>query len=166
MLTSVLGALGAVATLVVLIASVPRRIRRNDQAIRDRDDDLARWIEDDRQDYRRELIRIIIGKQNGTIQPRYADSQHEAARKQVLRRYENEARAAERLRSDLALTEHWPHRLVRWALGRPMPELTAPKTHAETIKQWRTPAADITSVPPSAMLPAQYPTATSAFPQQ
>lgn len=136
--------LGAVAGLLVQRAyNVPRDIRRHDERIRNRDEDLITWIEDDQKQLRRETITLNIADSRGggrEMPPYLVAFQQHQLKDQVLHRYRDQLRDAERVARDVELSEQLPHRLMRRALRWPVPALTAPVVKADAIEGWKTPA--------------------------
>lgn len=120
------------------LVSAPRDIGRNDERIANRDEDLSAWIEDEAKLLRRETIKINIQKrpQRYTYLGEFEVRQ---LRDQLLRRYRDQVRDAERVVRDVHASEQLPHRVLRRVRGQPIPELVAPVDHAETIERWATP---------------------------
>lgn len=123
-------------------ANVFRDIRRNNQSIRDRDEDLTTWIEDDKKQVRLETIRIHAAEARKTKGPDYSVSQIQGVKNQVLQRYRDQLRGAERTVCGVELSEQIHHRLVRRLTKRPIPGLTAPSTQGRTIAEWETSAKE------------------------
>lgn len=123
-------------------ANVFRDIRRNNQSIRDRDEDLSTWIADDKKEARRETLRIYVAEARKTEGPDYSVSQIQGIKNQVLHRYRDQLRQAERTVRNVELTEQMHHRLVRRLTRNPVPGLTAPSTQAQTIAEWETSAQE------------------------
>lgn len=123
-------------------ANVFRDIRRNSQSIRDRDEDLTTWIEDDKKLVRLETIRVHAAEARKTEGPDYSVSQIQGIKNQVLQRYRDQLRQAKRTVRDVELAEQIHHRLVRRITKRPIPGLTAPTTQARTIAEWETSAEE------------------------
>ncbi len=136
--------LGAVVGLLIQRAyNVPRDIRRHDERIKNRDEDLITWIEDDQKQLRRETISLNIADSSARrrkMPPYLLAFQQQQLKDQVLHRYRDQLRDAERVARDVELSEQLPHRLTRRALHRPVPALTAPAAKADTIEGWTTPA--------------------------
>src|SRR5262249_43169832 len=137
---------GAVASQLIQRAyNVPRDVRRNDTRIRHSDEDLATWIGDEDKGQDLALIRSIQERQEahrkGT--PDYSLTQLQKAKNEVLHRYRDQRRSAERLVAETADDEQFPHRLWRKAQGRPVPQLTTPEAKAETIVQWEQTAKEL-----------------------
>jgi len=122
--------------------NVFRDIRRNNQSIRDRDEDLTTWVEDDKKQVRLETIRIHAAEARKTEGPDYSVSQIQGIKNQVVQRYRDQLRGAERAVRDVELAEQVHHRLVRRLTKRPIPGLTAPSTQAQTIAEWETSAQE------------------------
>jgi len=123
--------------------NVPREIRRNNERIRNRDEDLRTWIEDDRKQVRREVTRIHVAESRRTDDgPDYSVSQIQRVKNDVLHRYRDQRRDAERVVRDVELSEQLPHRLVRRIASRPVPDLAAPGEKADVIAGWETSAED------------------------
>ena len=120
--------------------NVPRDIRRGDERIRNRDEDLRTWIEDDDKELRQELIRISVTEARNTVGPDYSVTQYQQAKDQVLHRYRDQLRDAHRLARNVELSEQLPHRLVRRLFKRPVPSLAAPAEKAAILEQWKEPA--------------------------
>jgi hypothetical protein len=120
------------------LVNAPRDIRRNNGRIVNRDEDLATWIEDEAKALRRETIKVNIQKRP----QRYAylgEFETKQLRHQLLRRYRDQLRDAERVMRDVRASEQLPHRVLRRLRGQPIPELASPVDHAETIERWVTP---------------------------
>ncbi|HXS33031.1 MAG TPA: hypothetical protein VN758_04555 [Solirubrobacterales bacterium] len=125
------------------IYNVPREMRRNNERIRNRDEDLRTWIEDDRKQARREVIRIHLAESRRTDDgPDYSVSQIQRVKDEVLHRYRDQLRDAERVVRDVRLSEQLPHRLARRIFGKAVPDLTAPTEKANVIADWETSAED------------------------
>lgn len=132
-----------VLTLVVdRGANVFRDIRRNNQTIRDRDEDLTTWIEDDKKEARRETLRVYVAEARKTEGPDYSVSQIQGIKNQVLQRYRDQLRQTERTVRNVEVNEQMHHRLVRRLTRNPVPGLTAPSTQAQTIAEWETSAQE------------------------
>jgi hypothetical protein len=135
-------------TLIVLTlaaercVNVPRDIRRNNERVRNRDEDLTTWIKDDKKQARRETLRVYVAESRKTEGPDYSVSQIQGIKNQVLQRYRDQLRDAERVVRDVKLSEQFPHRLVRGITKRPVPGLTAPDTQDRTIAEWETSAQE------------------------
>lgn len=137
---------GAVASLLIQRAyNVPRDVRRNDTRIRHSDEDLATWIEDEDKGQRLALIRSIQERQDahrkGT--PDYSLTQLQKAKNEVLHRYRDQRRTAERLVAEIEDDEQLPHRLWRKAQSRPVPPLSTPQEKAKKIGEWEQTAEEL-----------------------
>lgn len=133
-----------VLTLVVdRGANVFRDIRRNNQTIRDRDEDLATWIADDKKEARRETLRVYLAEARKTEGgPDYSVSQIQGIKNQVLQRYRDQLRQTERTVRNVEVNEQMHHRLVRRLTRNPVPGLMAPIAQAQTIAEWETSAQE------------------------
>lgn len=120
------------------LVNAPRDIRRNDQRIGNRDEDLSTWIEDEAEVLRRETIRVNIQRRP----QRYAylaGFEAKQLRDQLLRRYRDQVRDAERVARDVWASEQLAHQVLRRLRGLPIPRLAAPADHAEIIERWVSP---------------------------
>ncbi|HET8815713.1 MAG TPA: hypothetical protein VFM51_12275 [Solirubrobacterales bacterium] len=122
--------------------TVPSDVRRNDERIINRDEDLGTWIADNRRLVRRDFLRIWAAEARRKDGPDYSVSQCQKVKNEVLRRYRDELRDSERVVRDVWLAEQLPHRLWRRIIRRPVPELMAPIERAHTIAEWETSAED------------------------
>ena len=116
--------------------NLPRDIRRNDERIKNRDEDLRTWIEDDDAELRRQHLAVMAREARGSEGPDFSLVEYQRLKDHVAHRYRDQLRDAERTVRDVALSEQLPHRLARGLLHRPLPGLTAPMIKAETIHQW------------------------------
>jgi hypothetical protein len=133
---AVASALGVI--VIQRLAKIPAEIRRHDRLIRERNEDLARWIADDDRALTRELDQI--DERCNTQNLFYSSErmkQRVSARQEVLRRYRDQKTAADRYVANVADEESWPHVLWRRARKRPMPELEAPSTLRRVIGRWK-----------------------------
>lgn len=132
-----------VLTLVVdRGTNVFRDIRRNNQSIRDRDEDLATWIADDKKETRRETLRVYVAEARKTEGPDYSVSQIQGIKNRALQRYRDQLRQAKRTVRNVEVNEQMHHRLARRLARNPVPDLTAPSTQAQTIAEWKTSAKE------------------------
>jgi hypothetical protein len=128
-----IGALGGKRLL-----DVPSEIRRNDTRIRHRDDSLATWVRDDDRKLQVEVRRIdnrMASQGQGYSGARITARQ--AVRNEVIHRYEDQLTEAEQLVDVIRAEERCSHRFVRWAVRRPLPELTAPDRVADLVVSWQ-----------------------------
>jgi hypothetical protein len=130
-LISIIGTL-----LVERLYNVPRDIRRNDELISNRDEDLRTWIEDDDAELRKQHLVIMAREARKSAGPDYSLVEYQQLKDQVAHRYRDQLRDAERTVRDLALSEQLPHRFARRFLRKPLPELTAPQLKAATLDHW------------------------------
>jgi hypothetical protein len=129
----------AVPTILLLLGwlyHLPVVIRRNDERIRNRDEDLRTWIEDDDAELRDGHLRILLGEQVKSAGPDVSLVQYQQLKNEVVHRYRDQLRDAERTVRDVALSEQIPHRLMRRLLRKPLPGLTAPTVKASTLDHW------------------------------
>lgn len=129
--TSIIGTL-----LVERLYNVPRDIRRNDELVRNRDEDLRTWIEDDDAALRKQHLLIMARESRGSTGPDYSLVEYQQLKDQVAHRYRDQLRDAERTVRDLALSEQLPHRLARRLFRKPLPGLTAPQLQTATLDHW------------------------------
>jgi hypothetical protein len=122
--------------------TVPRDLRRNNERIRNRDEDLRTWIEDNRKLVRRDFIRIWSAEARRKSGPDYSVSQCQKVKTEVLQRYRDQLRDAERVVRDVKLSEQLPHRLWRHITGKPVLGLSSPSEKADTVADWETSAED------------------------
>jgi hypothetical protein len=122
--------------------TVPRDIRRNDERIVNRDEDLRAWIVENRKLVRRDFLRIWAAEARKKDGPDYSVSQCQKVKNEVLQRYQDELRDSEREVRDVWLSEQLPHRLWRHITRRSIPDLMAPTERAHTIAEWETSAED------------------------
>jgi hypothetical protein len=138
--------IGAVASVVIGRGyNVPRDTRRNDARIRNADEDLATWIEDEVKGQRSALTRAIYERQEANRKgtPDYSRVQLQQAKNDVLHRYRDQRRAAERLVVQIENDEQLPHRLWRKARSRPVPPLTTPDEKSKEIAEWEQTAEEL-----------------------
>jgi hypothetical protein len=129
----------AVPTVLFLLGwlyRLPVVIRRNDERIRNRDEDLRTWIGDDDSELRNGYLRILLAEPVKSAGPDTSLVQYQQLKNEVVHRYRDQLRDAERTVRDVALSEQIPHRLMRRLLRRPMPGLTAPIEKAATLNHW------------------------------
>ena len=136
-----------VATVVITLLAersyvVPRDLRRNDERIRNTDEDLRTWIEDNRILVRRDFLRIWAAEARRKSGPDYSVGRCQKVKTEVLLRYRDQLRDAERVVSDVRLSEQFPHRLWRHMIGRPVPCLISPTEKANAIADWETSGKD------------------------
>jgi hypothetical protein len=137
---------GAVASVVIGRGyNVPRDVRRNDTRIRNADEDLATWIDDEDKGQRLALIRSIQERREahrkGT--PDYSLTQLQSAKNEALHRYRDQRRGAERLVTEIEDEEQLPHRLWRRAQSRRVPQLGTPEAKAKKVAQWEQTAEEL-----------------------
>jgi hypothetical protein len=129
----------AVPTILLLLGWVyhlPVVIRRNDERITNRDEDLRTWIEDDDAELRNGHLRILLAEQVKSAGPDTSLIQYQQLKNEVVHRYRDQLRDAERTVRDVALSEQMPHRLMRRLLRKPLPGLRAPIVKASTLDHW------------------------------
>lgn len=129
----------AVPTILLLLGwlyHLPVVIRRNDERIENRDEDLRTWIEDDDAELRNGYLRIVLTERAKAAGPDTSLVQYQQLKKDVVHRYRDQLRDAERAVRDVALSEQMPHRLMRRLLGKPFPSLRAPNVKASTLDHW------------------------------
>lgn len=118
-------------------ANVPRDLRRNDERVRNRDEDLRTWIEDDDAQLNQEELRILASESVKSAGPDYSIALYQQVKDQLVHRYRDQLRDAERTRREVALSEQLRHRVARRVLARPLPCLDAPAEMAEVIAHWQ-----------------------------
>lgn len=116
--------------------NLPRDIRRNDERIKNRDEDLRAWIEDDDAELRQQHLAVMAREARGSEGSDFSLVEYQRLKDQVAHRYRDQLRDAERTARDVALSEQLPHHFARGLLHRPLPELTAPVVKAATIQHW------------------------------
>ena len=138
------------AALIVLLtlvleraANVPRDIRRNDDRVRNRDEDLRTWIEDDDRQLKQEQLRILASESVKSAGPDLSIFLYQQAKDQLVHRYRDQLRDAERIRREVVLSEQVPHRILRWFRSRPLPTISAPHDVAETLAHWHERPGDL-----------------------
>lgn len=135
-----ISALGA--WVLNVVASTPFELRRNDARIRRRDADLVKWLEDDDRQLLIELKRLTNSMaSDGQLYSGALLTARRSARDHVLRRWDDQLRAARREVEDVELSERWWHRLWRRIRDRPLPELEAPDCERtrDTLARWQIP---------------------------
>ena len=132
----VLGAL--VGFLLGRLTDVPATIRRNDERIRNRDEDLLTWVMDDDRDLERE----VSAKQQAAYAAGVVSTGiHFQIRDRVTavfeHRYRDQLRDAERVTRDVRLSEGAIHRAYRKLWNRPYPVLKAPREAEIIVARWK-----------------------------
>lgn len=117
-------------------ANVPRDVRRNDERIRNRDEDLRTWIEDDDKRLKDEHLQILASESVKSSGPDVSIFHYQRAKDQLVHRYRDQLRDAQRTRREVELSEQLLHRLVRRAFRRPLPSLSAPSVMADVLAHW------------------------------
>jgi hypothetical protein len=129
----------ATPTMLLLVGwlyHLPVVIRRNDERIRNRDEDLRTWIQDDDAELRKGHLRILLAEPVKSAGPNTSLVQYQQLKNEVVNRYRDQLRDAERTVRDVALSEQMPHRLMRRLLRKPLPGLMAPTVKASTLDHW------------------------------
>lgn len=133
-----------VATLAAdRMINVPRDVRRNDEMLRNRSEDLSTWIEDEDRWLKNEFIEVRraaafesvreqIGRRNAWVIP----YRHEQLKDGLRHRYRDQLRDAERVFRSVALTEETGHHIYRRVRGRPVPALDAPTRQTKILEDW------------------------------
>lgn len=137
---------GAVASVVISRGyNVPREVRRNNRRIEHTDQDLATWIDDEQKGQRRARLRLLIERKAALDKgaPDYSLSRLQAFKDEVLHRYRDQRRGAERLVSEVEDEEQLPHRVWRSLNRSPVPQLTAPMEKAEIVAGWEKTAREL-----------------------
>lgn len=124
-------------------ANVPRDIRRSDAHIRNRDEDLRTWIEDDDRHLKTEHLRILASESVKSAGPDLSILLYQQAKDQLVHRYRDQLRDAERARGEIVLSEQVLHRLARRILARPVPVLSAPSDMSEVLAHWHERPGDL-----------------------
>src|SRR4051794_5217406 len=118
LLISLLG--GSVALALRHLANVPTDVRRHDARIRDRDDDLTRWIHDDaravEQDYQAKLQQANA---QGVLASGFPVGCRQVLSGMALHRYRDQLIHAQRVLADVHLAERWTHGIWRALRHRP-----------------------------------------------
>jgi hypothetical protein len=169
----IVASISAISVIVTGYVSLVLRVRKNDDRIRNCDEDLHRWVESEAAELRREKIALVLRGKDSGARPYSMRFRKDQARRQVLRRYEEQLLSAERMVRDAQLSEFGVHRSWRRFHG-PMPTLTTPIEKADVIERWKTPVTgpemsttegDIPPEKPIELLDP-YRSATEPFPAQ
>jgi len=136
-----------ITVLVTILAEratlVPREIRRNNERIRNRDEDLRCWLEDRRKHVRREFLRIwMVEAKRIDDGPDYSVSQCQKVKDEALHDYREQLREAQRVVRDVSLSEQLLHRAMRRLSNQPILDLMSPSEKAKLIAEWETSAAE------------------------
>jgi len=119
------------------VINVPRDVRRNDEMLRNRDEDLCTWIEDDNDWLKQEMQAV---EQAAADQYRYlVPNRQQQLKDAVRRRYRDQRRDADRAVRAVALSEEIFHHLYRHLARRPMPVMTAEDSMRDTLDIWSQP---------------------------
>lgn len=132
--------LEAFAVIVLTLAieraiTIPRDIRRNDELLRNRDEDLTTWIEDSDKDLASELRRVETAARE-TSRTYLVGYRYQELKDALLHRYRDQRRDADRTFRSVAISEEAWHSWYRRVRKRSMPALTAPEVQAETLARW------------------------------
>lgn len=93
----IIASISAVGVIVTGYVALVLRVRRNEERIRNCDEDLHRWVESEAAELRREEIAIALKEKRSGARPYLMHFQKDQARRHVLRRYEEQQLSAERL---------------------------------------------------------------------
>jgi hypothetical protein len=133
----------AVITAVMTAAflhwlNVPATVRAHDELVRNRDEDLLTWVQDDDRRLEGEIEEKVArvaaagaGLGGAPIQVR------EKLTAQAEHSYRDQRRAAQRAVREARQREGVAHRLYRRLSGNPFPSLTAPDQVADITDRWR-----------------------------
>lgn len=133
--------IGPIAVVLVYVFTrvhdVPGDVKQHDQRIRNRDADLATWIVDDDRATQEEIEqRTAEAAMNGVTAGGALVQIPQKVTRHTQQRYRDQLIDAQRVVTDIDLSERWVHRLWRKIVRRPRPELTAPARHGDTLDRW------------------------------
>lgn len=115
----------------------PRDIRRADERIRNRDEDLRAWIEEEAKALRRASIGLVADRRSRRYEYLRA-YERQKLKEQTLKRYGDQLRDAERLVREVQTSEQAHHAFLRMLMRRPTPDLLAPSQEAERVRGFHT----------------------------
>jgi hypothetical protein len=131
---------------------VPRQVRKHNRRMRNQNEDLATWIDDVDADLTSELNKLALehsdrqrkpAKRRVEWPPYLRKFVRQRAKEEVLKRFGDRKREAERYREDIEDDEGLAHRLWRRLPGvEPLPELAALEEQATVIEKWKQPVSD------------------------
>jgi hypothetical protein len=129
--------------------SAPRDVRRNEQRIQRRDEDLWAWIakEDEALRSRVEKLALRVVKLN---YPEVVESSQIEVwgptfyppKKDVLNRFRDQLQDTARVLADVEASEQLHHRIARRILRRPLLRLDAPRSMREVVQRWEGPITE------------------------
>src|SRR5207247_721096 len=126
---------------------VPRDIRRHDERVRNRDEDLGTWVEDDNRWLARETsAKLQVARAHGVAEGGAPAQIRQKLSTIVVQRYRDQLRDAERVRREVQIEEGFLHRWVRSLRGRPIPELDAPARAKPITDRWERDASGATDL--------------------
>jgi hypothetical protein len=130
-----LGAL-AVATVGPLFAA-GLEVRRHDQRVRERDDDLEGWLVSRHRQFQQRLNELRQQQNAAGVLHGGAPAQARTATATIaLYEYREALRQARADRARILADEAWSHRVTRWLRRRPLPELTTPERATRLLDHW------------------------------
>ncbi len=111
----------------------PRDIRRGDERIRNRDEDLRAWIAREAESLRSAGIGLDLDRRPRKYEYLRA-YEKQKLKDQTLKRYGDQLRDAERVVREVRISEQAHHGLLRRLMRRPIPDLLAPALEAERVR--------------------------------
>lgn len=128
---------GAAAVLLKRLLDMPGEIRRNDERVRNRDEDLARWISDDDRFIERECHdKLQVANAAGVASGGFPAQSRRKITAHALHRYRDQVVDAERVVRDVRISERTIHRVLRKLWRRPVPTLGAPERQRAVLEKW------------------------------
>lgn len=130
----------AIGVLVREFWTVPATVRKHDERVRNRDEDLRSWVQDDDNELGAELqhARALLATPGveSLVRGRRLRVTGRTLKDQRLHRYRDQLRDAERIRREVIATENVVHRAWRRTRRRPVPVLTSPDQVAPVLARW------------------------------
>jgi hypothetical protein len=119
------------------LIKVPGSVHRNDELVRNRNEDLRTWVQDDDRAMEADIGAKILLAHEAGVGYGGAPAQIRAKVTSIFEhRYRDQLRTAERIAREVRLGEGLPHRMFRRMRGKPYVLLTAPNEVAEILERW------------------------------
>jgi hypothetical protein len=149
------GSVGVLIPTAVRGLTIPADVRLNDEAIRDRDEQLGTWVADRHVKLSKDCKALRAIGDPGTTPQEKADAMrftgyaHTPAhlndviadvRAQALHEYRDEERRAKIDRARALASEGWAHRALRRLSNAPAPALKSPVRATPLLDLWRKPS--------------------------
>jgi hypothetical protein len=129
---------GVVLLTLARLIPVPKTVRLHDARVRDRNEDLLTWMQDDDQLMEREIaVKLEDAAEKGVHLGGAPIQMRDKVTAIFEHRYRDQLRTAERIAHEVELDESWAHRAYRRLWRKPYVAVTAPHEGAAILDRWQ-----------------------------